>query len=266
MPFLYTLLLAFLSSVAANAINPMKEYRLRPEQFELDYKAVKISTPDGAMLNSWIISPSGQIKATLIIAGSDAGNMGFVLPYVYHLVEQGFQVVTFDYRGFGESSDFEHRPDYLYHSEYITDLASVLEYTKKQLQPSRLGILGFSMGSYLSAVAFTQIPFDFFVAEGFYPAPAKVIERIWEQKGKQLALPDQASPLSDHFYKAQIPMVLIASSEDSTTTLEDSTEFARGYDDRKVIQHQGEHLRGVMEIGMEKYIHLIVQLAEKPGK
>ena len=39
------------------AINPQKEYTIRPEQFQIHYKEIKLATPDNYQLNIWLMDP-----------------------------------------------------------------------------------------------------------------------------------------------------------------------------------------------------------------
>lgn len=179
------------------AIDPVREYQLRPEDFKLAYKEVKIDTPDGYRLHTWVMQPeSDQRKeCTFVIAGSDAGNMGFTLAYAFQLVRRGFTVVTFDYRGFGHSSDFAYNPNYYYHSEYITDFVAVMDWIKEEGLSAKTGVLAFSMGTLIASAGYEPSPYDFLVGEAFIRSPRKNVRRSKRIKGKQLNLPETARDL-----------------------------------------------------------------------
>lgn len=65
-------------------------------------------------------------RPTLIICNGDAGNMSYMqidLAAVY--AANGYNVVTFDWRGFGDSTEFEMNKDYLCYTEMLLDYEAV---------------------------------------------------------------------------------------------------------------------------------------------
>ncbi|MBK6901489.1 MAG: alpha/beta fold hydrolase [Saprospirales bacterium] len=246
--------------IPAQAINPMREYRMRPEHFNLAYEEVKVNTPDGYALNVWIMEPAGGNTRgfSFIIAGSDAGNMGFSLPYAFHLLNQGFGVITFDYRGFGESSDFAYNPDNLYHAEYIADFVAVCKWVKAEKQPGKIGVLAFSMGTLIAAAGYESAGYDLLVGEAVIKSPELVAQRIKLQKGKDLLLPESAKTDGAKLSSIEVPILLFASVSDPITTLEDSQEIAAQRPNRKLLTFEGEHLRGAYTMGIERYVVEIV--------
>ncbi|MCH7408728.1 hypothetical protein MM239_04930 [Belliella sp. DSM 111904] len=118
------------------AINPEREYIRTPATENWNYQQLDIQTSDGFCLNSWIYeaNPETDKNTVLILAYPDAGNMSY---FVYHsiiLAHAGYTVVTFDYRGFGESQDFEIRKELLYYNEFALDLEAVIALFQRDLQ------------------------------------------------------------------------------------------------------------------------------------
>ncbi|MCB0644506.1 MAG: alpha/beta fold hydrolase, partial [Phaeodactylibacter sp.] len=198
------------------AINPSREYTMTPASFQLTYTEHRLATSDSAELAVWVLEPDTDVKSpyTFIIAGSDAGNMGYSLPYAFYLLQQGIRVITFDYRGFGASSDFAHRADYLLHEEYITDMETVLEWVNAQDFSGKTGVLAFSMGTWIARAAYPVQPFDAFVAEGLILRPELVIEQIHAAKNEQLLLPDNYAADRIATLSWPIPTLVFASRAD----------------------------------------------------
>lgn len=46
-----------LITISAFSINPKKEYENRPERWDLNYKELKIETPDNYFINTWVLEP-----------------------------------------------------------------------------------------------------------------------------------------------------------------------------------------------------------------
>lgn len=238
---------------------------MRPETFGIEYEELSISTRDGFQLNTWVMQPTnGQARAeTILIVGSDAGNMGFSLPYAVYLLRAGYQVVTFDYRGFGASTDFDYNPDNLYHSEYITDFITVMGWCKKELQSEKIGVLAFSMGTFISAVGYSEMPFDFFIGEGLVLSPALNQRRIKNLKDKEIYLPHTAATDARRVKALSIPVLLFAGTEDEITTVQDSESFCTRRSKAQTVLFEGEHLRGAATLGMDRYILEIQGFIEK---
>ena len=114
--FLYLLL------AASNAfsLKPEKDYPATPAQYNLSYQEVRIRTKDGVRLNAWVYQTDSTQRnpVTIILAGGDAGNMSYLISYAAGLLSAGYRVVSFDYRGFGQSDDFQISEDHLYYNEF----------------------------------------------------------------------------------------------------------------------------------------------------
>src|SRR5690606_33265421 len=101
----------------AFAIRPDREYFMTPDSVGWNYEQWKIMTEDGFKLNSWIYEakPERNKDTVIILAYPDAGNMSYFVYYSAIVANAGYTVVTFDYRGVGESDDFVIQSDYLYY-------------------------------------------------------------------------------------------------------------------------------------------------------
>src|SRR5690606_36747661 len=101
----------------AFAIKPDREYFRTPDSVGWSYEQWEIKTEDGFKLNSWIYEakPERNKDTDIILAYPDAGYISYFLYYSAIVANAGYTVVTFDYRGFGVSDDFEIQQDYLYY-------------------------------------------------------------------------------------------------------------------------------------------------------
>ena len=68
--------------------------------------------------------------------------------------------MTFDWRGFGESDDWNTNEDYLVYPEYLLDYDAVVNEVEKQeeVDKARIGLYGYSTGAYLSFATFYKKP------------------------------------------------------------------------------------------------------------
>ena len=161
-------------SIYSYAIIPDRKYVRLPQEVGLIYKELDVTTKDGYRIETWFY-PAQDVPAenagqtemlpyktiddsrrpTLIICNGDAGNMSYQqisLAYLY--AANGINVVTFDWRGFGESSEFEMNPDYLCYTEMLTDFDAVINAVSKEkvVDRKKIYVMGWSTGAYLAMI------------------------------------------------------------------------------------------------------------------
>ena len=231
------------------AIDPVREYIRTPEDLGLNFEPKVVKTNDGYDIHTWIYSndPEKDNGKLLILAYPDAGNMSY---FVYHaaiLANQGFTVVTFDYRGFGKSSDFEIDRDSLYYNEFAIDLIAVAGMVHQKFPNKQIGIWALSMGTNIAVKALRALEgkVDFMVAEGFVSDTSLIIQRTFEQKGKSLSLPEESIIFLSHLKEINIPVMIFAASNDEVTTYEDAVAVKKMLSVHcEVVRFEGNHLEG----------------------
>jgi fermentation-respiration switch protein FrsA (DUF1100 family) len=82
---------------------PEPHWWATPEDLGLEAEEVRLAPEPGVELHAWFF-PLPEPLATLLFCHGNAGNASHRLENVYYLVEAGFQVLLFDYRGYGHSS------------------------------------------------------------------------------------------------------------------------------------------------------------------
>ncbi|MEO0206441.1 MAG: alpha/beta fold hydrolase, partial [candidate division WOR-3 bacterium] len=182
MKFIRFLLLTFAIIVFSFALKPEREYKAIPSDYGIIYREVEFLTVDSLKLKGWFIPAQDTIgilnsvighimpvpdelkpkarqyeadtakKPTIIICGGDAGNMTQFIFYAYHFFTKGYNVFLFDWRGFGMSAGWNTEQDRLCYAEYIVDYDAAIDFLKKQpeVDTTRIGVMGFSTGAYLS--------------------------------------------------------------------------------------------------------------------
>jgi fermentation-respiration switch protein FrsA (DUF1100 family) len=83
---------------------PLRTHEAAPERYGLAYEDVWLTTEDKVTLHGWWFQADNPI-ASLLFCHGNAGNISHRLDNVRHLVECGFNVFIFDYRGYGLSQD-----------------------------------------------------------------------------------------------------------------------------------------------------------------
>ena len=180
---LFLVSLTILTSPSSYALKPERQYKAIPADYGVIYREFTFHTADNLKLKGWFfpaqdtsgisnsiigrivpVPPELKPKArayatfddsrrpTIIICDGDAGNMTQLIFYGYHLFTRGYNVLLFDWRGFGESSDWPTEQDRLCYPEFIRDYDAAVDFAKKQpeVDTARIGVMGFSTGAYLS--------------------------------------------------------------------------------------------------------------------
>jgi len=172
------LLIALFSGIGnCHAIIPDTVYIRKPESMGLIYKNLEVITNDGYKIETWFFpaqSPlsEGELRdlngnrrtyetqdetkrPTIIVCNGDAGNMSYFQLYLAKSwTSRGFNVVTFDWCGFGKSSPFAMDRNYLCYTEMLEDYRAVVRTTSEQEEVlnGAIAVVGWSTGAYLSMI------------------------------------------------------------------------------------------------------------------
>jgi uncharacterized protein len=238
-----TALMIFLSaSIIVFGIQPDRKYRFYPEKLGLIYRDLHVITPDSIKIKTWFYPAQDSLsqkerdeawnnplkrpyrildnkkRPTIIICNGDAANMSWQQYYmVLDYTANGYNVVTFDWRGFGESDNWKMNTDFLVYTELLIDYNSVIEEVIKQPEviSSRIGVIGWSTGAYLSmAAASKRTEVKCFVGQSLMTSFEEVIptlRKIEKFKDKRLIVPSD--------YPDELNPINIAPSFDKATFL-----------------------------------------------
>jgi uncharacterized protein len=113
-----------------------------PDRAGLDYRELWPQTDDGERLHGWWIEARTDSLGHLLLCHGNAGNIGDRVLHAALLTETGFDVLLFDYRGYGRSSGSPSE-DGTYRDARAA-LSCLLE--QPGVDPSRILYLGESLG------------------------------------------------------------------------------------------------------------------------
>ena len=68
------------------------------------YEELAIETGDGERLHGWWVPSGARDAAHVLLCHGNGGNVGDRVPHIAYLTAAGFDVLAFDYRGYGRSS------------------------------------------------------------------------------------------------------------------------------------------------------------------
>ncbi|MFZ9521028.1 MAG: alpha/beta hydrolase [Silvanigrellaceae bacterium] len=147
-------LLAALGSVCLSGCNslfyqPDKLDWSLPQQITPSFEEFRLPVPGTSeRIHAWRFQSRVQKKGTVLHFHGNAQNMSAHVWFVAWLIDAGFDVVTFDYRGYGSSDGIASREN------TIVDGQTVLRWLTTQPQSAPLFVLGQSLGG---AVAFASL-------------------------------------------------------------------------------------------------------------
>ena len=103
---------------------------------------VWFTSKDGTRLNAWFLHAMGEAKGTVLHFHGNAGNLSGHVDYVSWLPLAGFNVLVWDYRGYGKSEGSPAR------SGIHDDGIAALEYlrSRQDIDASRIAVFGQSLG------------------------------------------------------------------------------------------------------------------------
>ena len=122
---------------------PDAHVRVTPDRLGDPYTTHVVTEPDGTRLAVWHLAAQGKPRNAVVVHfHGNAENMTTHVLFVHWLAEQGFDVVTFDYRGYGASSG---KPD---REGLVADGEAVLAWVARQpsLAGKDLMLFGQSLG------------------------------------------------------------------------------------------------------------------------
>lgn len=240
--FLSLLLLLLIGGTQLSyAIKPKKDYTSTPKEWGLNYNENTIVS-DGVSIKSWYLSPTENRKnITVLLSYADMGNMSYYLFFGQKLYADGYDVILYDYRGFGRSSAFPVDTSHIFYNEYETDLKSVYDfYAIKEIHPKVL--MGLSMGTVITTMFLADNNIDnkcLVVYDGFVQNLEKTIAVLNASFGKKVMAPVKYSVYKNDVKKLERHKMLIFSgNKDIRCPVTDMPNA-------DVVRYDGGHLQSI---------------------
>ncbi|MGC2049697.1 MAG: alpha/beta fold hydrolase [Gallionella sp.] len=144
-----------------------RELIATPDRMGLPYEDLHLETSDGISLHGWYI-PAAQPRGTVLFLHGNAGNISHRLDSVLMFHRMGYNVLIFDYRGYGNSSGTPTEQ-----GTYRDAEAAWRYLTEQRHVPScRIVLFGESLGGAVAAwMAAHQKPAALVIASGFTSVP-----------------------------------------------------------------------------------------------
>lgn len=137
-------------SVILFALKPEKEYAVTPAEFGVKYRDVTFDTKDGLTLKGWFFSPKKKSGTCIVISNDGDGNMASMIEIASYFTSAGYNVLTYDYRGYGGSAEFKINNKFVVYPQFAKDLDAAVSYAHKSMDITRVFLYGKGIGAALS--------------------------------------------------------------------------------------------------------------------
>jgi pimeloyl-ACP methyl ester carboxylesterase len=220
--FVTGLLIWLMTSCSSVFFVPDRHLIRTPDMIGLQYENVSIDVEGGDRLHGWLLPGEPPVKGTIVFLHGNAQNISYHIASVHWLPRQHYNVLLYDYRGFGKSTG---EPSIL---QSIDDFAAVMAELQQRIgeEDHRVVVLGQSLGAALaiSAVAKwkSRYTFDATVLDSAFSdyrliAKEKMAEVFWLKPFTFLVplfIPGTPDITADIARLSPIPVLLIHGKKD----------------------------------------------------
>jgi len=237
MKAIFVLMISSMMYFSAFSLNPVKDYATTPSDYGMDYHSIRIKTSDNVELQAWFFKATDKKSRKVIILSDDGdGNMADLIELASNFLSLGYYVLTYDYRGFGNSDAFEINKNFFIYNQFEKDLNAAIDYVKKDyasLKP--LHLYGIGIGAGLSiGVGIKRSEVSKVVADSPYLTFEITQKRYEETYGQKILMPlGFDKTVMETLYALEqtgsglLGILLISGSEDPICTPDDIKELAK---------------------------------------
>lgn len=156
----------------AQLYHPVAVVATTPAQFALRYQDVQFSAADGAALTGWWI-PANNPRGTVVYCHGNHGNVGTVAHLAPEFFKRGFNVLLWDYRGYGASAG---RPS---ENGLYADARAAFDAAKSMSGKLPILVYGHSLGAAVAAQLAQDRPAAGLIVDGGFLSTADLARRFY---------------------------------------------------------------------------------------
>jgi len=177
--------------VSSNALNPVKEYSVSPDEFGMKYSEVNFKTEDGLNLFGWYFNAPKKSGKAIILSHDGDGNMGDLIELAGQFVSAGYNVLTYDYRGYGKSDDFKINTKFYIYAQFVKDLEAAIEFVRvRKSGITTVHLYGQGIGAGLSlSVGADKKRVTKVIADSPYTTLLDIQKKFADIKGENILIP-----------------------------------------------------------------------------
>ncbi|HEX8514767.1 MAG TPA: alpha/beta fold hydrolase [Bacteroidia bacterium] len=215
------LIIVVLSSCSTSSFfyAPSHDFAHYPDTAVYNVEEINFKSGNGNTLNGWFLKPKNMAaKATVLQLHGNGGNISYQYQFAEPLVKNGYQVMVFDYEGYGRSTG---KPS---QEKVLDNGLQALNYVKQRADAKnkKLILFGQSLGGHLSCVvaAKESSQIDALVIEGAFSGHELMAVHVGKQNGAPAwlarLLVRTKYEAVDYIGQVTVPKLIIHSTEDAT--------------------------------------------------
>jgi len=203
---------------------PTRDEPANPGKWGFVFEEISFPSADGTELHGWFIPPaSGKPKGTVVFSHGNAGAIGHHLSFVLWLVEANYNVLMYDYRGFGKSAGKVDRRGML------DDVKAAFAYVgaRTDVDAERLVSLGHSLGGAKSITALAEGPIRglrAIIIDGAFASYQSMARIMVGQLGANLVT-DEWAPKDFIDKLAPVPLLVVHGSNDEVVPFSEGKQL-----------------------------------------
>jgi uncharacterized protein len=195
---------------------PTRDEPSTPAEWGLKYEPIHFKSADSTPLHGWFIPAKNKTaqtaKATIVFSHGNAGSISYHLGFCAWFAEAGYNVILYDYRGFGKSGGSVDRRG------MINDVKAAFNYVRKRpdIDTSRLISYGHSLGGAQSVTALGESPVKglrAIIIDGAFASYQAMAEAFGGQLGASLVT-DELAPKDFVKKLAPVPFLVVHGTKD----------------------------------------------------
>lgn len=218
-----------------------------PTKYGVAYESVTFHSEDKTKLHGWFLKPKQGmlVRGTVVFHHGNAGSIGYHLPFVVWLVREGYQVLLYDYRGYGKSEGTIARQG------LVADTRAAISYvqTRKDVDAQKIISYGHSLGGAKSLAGLGEKMISGVkgvICFAGFASYQDMARRFAGQTGADLVTDDH-SPRDVVAQISPVPLLIVHGRKDRTVPLEQGELLYKKAEEPKTIFRvpEGGHTRAL---------------------
>ena len=243
---------------------PTHDEPATPATWGFKYESIGFPSADGTRLHGWFVpARAGKPRGTVVFSHGNAGSVGHHLGFAMWLVEAGYHVLMYDYRGFGKSAGRVDR------AGMIDDVRAAFAYAsgRRDVDPGRLVSYGHSLGGAKSVTALGGRPVKGLravVVDGAFSS-YQSMARIMGGKLAASLVTDELAPRDFVSRLSPVPLLVVHGARDEVVPVSHGRElFEKAREPKTLFEVKaGRHGDSLSRGGGEFRKRMLAWLAER---
>lgn len=192
---------------------PTHDEPATPATWGCKYENLSFKSADGTLLHGWFMPAKSKTPlGTVVFSHGNTGSLGHHLGFVVWLVEAGYHVMMYDYRGFGKSGGVVDRRG------MVDDVKAAFAHVAKRpgVDSKRLVSYGHSLGGAKSVAALGETPvrgLRAVIIDGAFASYRAMALVMGGQLGESLVT-DELAPVEYVKKLSPVPLLVIHGARD----------------------------------------------------